>query len=275
MERLIYSFSAGVLFLVILFLWYSFYKFSCLALIFPALAYCVIFYGLLESRVEAKNSYLKRFLRETSSLYKRLQGKGLSAIFCLTLSVPLTVFLSVFVARSRPTDWYFFGFAICAFPLIFNIPAMRKHLREGAENVLAKNISGLLVFVVVALSYFLANYYLIPIPGDKISPNSIEKTLEAFTADVGSRCGHVDIVLLVVTEIEGLSWYVMTKASSFLAGDWIKLFLWSIFFLKTAAVYLGFVQGLGGASLLVCKGIEKYRNQTTEAGSEEKSHVGS
>ena len=275
MERLIYSFSAGVLFLVILFLWYSFYKFSCLALIFPALACFVMFYGLLESRLEAKTSYLKRFLRETSSLYVRLQGKGLSAIFCLILSVPLTVFLAVFVALSRPTDWYFFIFATWAFPVVFNIPAMRKHLREGAENVLAKNIAGWLVFVIVAAAYFLANYYQIPIPGDKIFPNSLEETLGAFTEDVGSRCGHVDIVLLVAAEIEGLSWYVMTKASSFLAGDWIKFFLWSIFFLKTAAVYLGFVQGLGGASLLVCKGIEKYRNQTTEAGSEEKSHVGS
>ena len=225
-----------------------------------------MFYGLLESRLEAKNSYLKRFLRETSSLYVRLQGKGLSAIFCLILSVPLTVFLAVFVALSRPTDWYFFGFAVCAFPVVFNIPAMRKHLREGAENVLAKNISGLLVFVVVAAAYFLANYYLIPIPGDKIFPNSLEKTLEAFTAGVGSRCSHVDIVLLVAAEIEGLSWYVMTKTSSFLAGDWIKFFLWSIFFLKATAVYLGFVQGLGGASLLACKGIEKYRKSDDRGG---------
>ncbi len=275
MERLIYSFSAGVLFLVILFLWYSFYKFSCLALIFPALVYFVIFYGLLESRLEAKNSYLKRFLRETSSLYKRLQGKGLSAIFCLILSVPLTLFLAVFVARSRPTDWYFFGFAVCAFPLIFNIPAMRRHLREGAENVLAKNVSGLLVFVVVAVAYFLANYYLIPIPGDTIFRDSLKKTLEAFTAGVSSRCSHVEYALVVAAEIEGLSWYVMTKMSSFLAGDWIKLFLWGVFFLKAAAVYLGFVQGLGGASLLACKGIEKYRKSDNRAERGEKSNVGS
>ncbi len=266
MERLVYSFSAGVLFMAILFLWYIFYESFCLSLIFPALAYCVIFYGLLESRVEAKNSYLKRFLRETSSWYERLQGKGLSAIFCLILSVPLTVFLAVFVVRSRPTDWYFLIFAACAFPVVFNIATIRKHLREGAENVLAKNISGLLVFGIVAIAYFLVSYYLIPVPGDKIFPNSLEKTLEAFTAGVGSRCIHVDIVLLVAAEIEGLSWYVVTKASSFLAGDWIKFFLWSIFFLKTAAVYLGFVQGLGGASLLACKGIEKYRKSDDRGG---------
>lgn len=259
MERLIYSSSAGVLFLAILFLWYSFYKFSCLALIFLALVYLVIFYGLLESRLEAKNSYLKRFLRDNSSLYKRLQGTGLSTIFCLILSVPLTLFLAVFVALSRPTDWYFFGFAVCAFPVIFNIPAMRKHLREGAENVLAKNISGLLVFGVVAIAYFLASYYLIPVPGDKIFPNSLEKTLEAFTSGVGSRCSHVEYALVVAAEIEGLSWYVMTKTSSFLARGWIKLFLWGVFFLKAAAVYLGFVQGLGGSSLLACKVIEKLR----------------
>ncbi len=259
MERLVYSFSAGTLFLTILFLWYIFYESSCSALIFPALAYCIIFYGLLESRLEAKNSYLKRFLRDTSSWYKRLQGKGLSATFCLILSVPLTVFLAVFVALSRPTDWYFFGFAVCAFPVVFNIPAIRKHLREGAENVLAKNIAGWLVFLVVASIYWYVNYDLIPIPGDKIFPNSLEKTLEAFTADVGSRCSYVDIVLLVAAEIEGLSWYIMTATSSFLAGGWIKIFLWGVFFLKAAAVYLGFVQGLGGASLLACKGIEKYR----------------
>ncbi len=259
MERLIYSFSAGVLFLVILFLWYSFYKFSCLALIFPVLAYFVMFYGLLESRLEAKNSYLKRFLRDNSPLYKRLQGKGLSAVFCLIISIPLTLFLAVFVALSRPTDWYFFIFAACAFPVIFNIPGMRKHLREGAENVLAKNIAGWLVFGVVAVAYFLTNYYLIPVPDDKISRDSLKKTLEAFTAGVDLRCGPVEYALRVAAEIEGLSWYVMTKVSSFLAGDWIKFFLWNVFFLKAAAVYLGFVQGLGGASLLVCKGIEKYR----------------
>ena len=259
MERLVYSFSAGVLFLAILFLWYILYESSCLALIFLALIYFVIFYGLLESRLEAKNSYLKRFLRETSSLYKRLQGKGLSAIFCLILSVPLTAFLAVFVARSRPTDWYFFGFAVCTFPLIFNIPAMRKHLREGAENVLAKNIAGWLVFGVVASTYCYVNYY--QGPPDKISQNSnsLQKTLEAFTADVISRCSHIEYPLRVAAEIEGLSWYVMFATSSLFASDWINFFLWNVFFMKAAVVYLGFVQGLGGASLLVCKGIEKYR----------------
>ena len=266
MERLIYSFSAGVLFLVILFLWYSFYKFSCLALIFPAVAYFVMFYGLLESRLEAKNSYLKRFLRETSFLYKRLQGKGLSTVFCLIISAPLTLFLAVFVALSRPTDWYFFIFAICVFPIVFNIPAIRKHLREGAENVLAKNIAGWLVFVVVASAYWYVNYDLISVPGDKIFPNSLEKTLEAFTADVVSQCSHIEHTLLVAAEIEGLSWYIMTATASLLASDWIKVFLWGVFFLKAAAVYLGFVQGLGGASLLACKGIEKYRKSDDRGG---------
>lgn len=259
MERLSYSFSAGVLFLAILFLWYSFYQLSCLALIFLALIYFVIFYGLLESRLEAKNSSLKRFLRDTSSLYKRLQGKGLSAVFCLILSVPLTLFLAVFVALSRPTDWYFFGFAVCAFPVVFNVAVIRKHLREGSENVLAKNIAGWLVFGVVAIAYFLASYYLIPVPGDKIFPDSLEKTLEAFTAGVGSRCSPIEYALVVAAEIEGLSWYLMIVASSFLKTNWVKLLLWGAFFLNTATVYLGFVQGLGGVSLLACKGIEKYR----------------
>jgi len=259
MERLIYSFSAGVLFMAILFLWYSFYQFSCLALLFLALVYFAIFYGLLESRLEAKNSYLKRFLRDNSSWYKRLQGKGLSAIFCLIISIPLTLFLAIFVALSRPTDWYFFIFAACAFPIVFNITAIRKHLKEGAENVLAKNIAGWLVFGVVASTYCYVNYYLIQIPHDKISRSSLKKTLDTFTEDVISRCSHIEYMLLVAAEIEGLSWHVMVATSSLLASDWIKFFLWNVFFLKAAAVYLGFVQGLGGASLLACKGIEKYR----------------
>ena len=263
--HLLSSFFACGLFLVILFLWYTLYQFSCLALILPMLMYLAIFYGGLESLLERKNFVLDYYLRRDSSFRQCFQRKRLAVVFCLIVSVPLAWLLMASVVISRPIDWLFFGFVALSYPVVFNILAMRlgKHVRKEVENVFAKNISGMLVFVVIAIAYSFTNYYLVPVPGDKIFPNSLEKTLEAFRADAGSQCSRIEDMFLVAAEVEGLSWYLMITASSFLASNLIELLLWAVFFFHAATVYFGFVQGLGGSILLTIRTIEKYRKPET------------
>ena len=193
----------------------------------------------------------------------------------LVLAAPLTALLAVFAALSRPTDWYFLGPVALAAPLVFTLLAFWPggHFRKdtaglGARrvapaDVLEARIAGVLVLAGVAITYWYANYYLIPVP-DGIFPGSLEQTLGAFSVAAASRCRHVATILSVAAHLDGLVWYSATAAvSSGLMTDEMKGLLWAAFFTKSAVAFGGFVQGLNGSILLACRTVGTHR----EAGS--------
>ena len=112
----------------------------------------------------------------------------------------------------------------------------------------------------VASAYLYASYYLVPVPGEDIFPDSLERTVEAFAARGRSACAVVQDTLLIATQVEGLSWYfVTTAATSPWMNDGMRLLLWTGFFLTAAMVFGGFVRGLEGSILLACKVVGPHR----------------
>ncbi|MCY4077525.1 MAG: hypothetical protein OXH04_19080 [Acidobacteria bacterium] len=270
-DRVVYSLFACALFLALVFLWHRSYERSCLALAFPALIALAIFCGLLEYRLERRRFAVDYYLDRRSFLHRRLQRTWLPGSISLAAAVPLAAFLVVFAALARPTDWLFFGAAAAIAPLAFHALSCwpGRHFRRdagGAErrttvaDILAARIAGTLVLVGVTGAYLLANYYLIPVPGEDIFPDSLERTLEAFSARGRSACPVVDDTLPFAAQVEGLSWYfVTTAATSPWMQDGMRLLLWTGFFLNAAVVFGAFVRGLEGSMLLACRIAGPYR----------------
>ena len=273
-ERLIRALLACALFLTVLFLWRQWFARSCLALVFPLMLYGAVFYGLLEHRLERRRFALDYYLNVDSTLRNWLRGRSVPVMVSLFLAAPLTALLAVFAALSRPTDWYFLGPVALAAPLVFTLLALwpgghfRQDTGRGARrvapaDVLEARIAGVLVLAGVVITYWYANYYLIPVP-DGIFPGSLEQTLGVFSAAAASRCRHVETILSVAARLDGLVWYSATTAvSSGLVTDGMKGLLWAAFFTKSAMALGGFVQGLNGSILLACRTVGTHR----EAGS--------
>ncbi len=275
-DRVLHSLFACVLFLTVLFLWQRTYGRSCLALAFPTLIFLAIFCGLLESRLERKRFVLDYYLDQRSPLRFRFRGALLSVLMSLVAALPLAMFLVVFVARSRPTDWLFLCAAAAVAPLVFNALSVwpGRHFRRDAEgarrwvavaDILAARMGGTLLLAALAIVYVYASYYLIPVPGEDIFPDSLERTVEAFSAHAWSVCPVVKDTLLLATQIEGVSWYfVATAATSPWMHDGIRLFLWIGFFLNAAMVFGAFIRGLEGSVLLAWRAVECVRRGWTK-----------
>ena len=272
-DRAVYSLFGCVLFLTVLFLWHRSYERSCLALVFPALTFLAIFYGLLEYRLERKRFAVDYYLDQQSSLRRRLRRSWPSALISLILASPLAALLVVFAARSRPTDWLFFCGAATVAPLLFNALAIwpGRHFRRDAldgerhapvADILVARMGGTLLLAALAVTYLYANYYLIPVPGEDIFPDSLERTLEAFSAHARSACPVVEDTQLLAAQVEGLSWYfVTTAATSPWLPDSVGLLVWAGFFLNAAMVFGGFIRGLEGSILLACSVLEPYEKE--------------
>ena len=264
-DRVGYSLFACALFLALVFLWHRSYERSCLALAVPALLAIVIFSGLLEHRLERRRFAVDYYLDRRSFLHRRLQRAWWPVSISLAAAVPLAAFLVVFAALSRPTDWLFFGAAAAVAPLAFHALSRwpGRHFRRDAgdgerrttvADILAARFAGTLVLAGVTGAYLLANYYLIPVPGEDIFPDSLERTLEAFSARGRSACPVVEDTLPFAAQVEGLSWYfVTTAATSAWMQDGMRLLLWTGFFLNAAVVFGAFVRGLEGSMLLACR----------------------
>lgn len=264
-DRLIHALFACVLFLTVLFLWRRTHERSCLALAFPLLTVLAIFGGLLEYRLERKRFVVDYYLDRASSMRRWLRGSGPSVMISLAAALPLAAFLVVFVARSRPTDWLFLCTAAVMAPLLFSVLSTwpGRHFRRDAEeglsgatiaDVLVARMAGTLLLGALAVAYVYASYYLIPVPGQDIFPDSLERTIEAFSGHAGSACSVTDDTLRLATQIEGLSWhFVTTAAMAPWMHDGIGTLLWVGFFLNAAMVFGGFVRGLEGAILLTLR----------------------
>ena len=270
-DHLVHSLFACVLFLVILFLWHLSYARSCVILVLPVLTWLAIFSGLLQSRLERKRFALDYYLDRRSWVHRRLQRIWFSVLLSLSVAGMLAAFLVVFVARSRQTDWYFLCAAAATAPLLFHILSTwpGRHLRHDSgdgklhtavADILVVRMAGTLLLFGLAALYVYVNYYLVPVPPG-IDPDSLERTLEAFTASARSACPLVEDVLMIATQVEGLSWYfVTTAATSPWLHDGVGSVLWVAFFLNAAMVFGGFIRGLEGSILLARRAAARYRN---------------
>ena len=261
-DRLLRSLFACVLFLTVLCLWRLSYEGSCAALVLPALIWCAIFYGLLQYQLQRRRFVLEFYLDEASRLRKWFGRPSLAVTLSLLAATSLAAFLAVFVALSDPTDWYFLCAVAAAVPLLF-VAAVRwpgSHLRHDAgdwalgpslREVLAARIAGWLALAGILGAYLYFGYYYIAVPGDLIYPGSLERTLQAFAGRAGSACPVVADTLLVATQIEGLSWYLVTTMSTApWMQDGVRPLLWIGFLFNCAMVFGGVVRGLEGAMLL-------------------------
>lgn len=258
-DRVVHSLFACVLVLAVLFLWHRLHERSCLAIVFPALIWLTIFNGLLQSRLERKRFVVDYYLDRRSFLHRRLQRIWLSVLISLSAAGLLAAFLVVFVARSRPTDWYFLWAATTIAPLLFNALSTwpGSHFRRDSRDarrrarvadVLVVRLAGTLLLSGLAVVYVYVNYYLVPVPPG-VDPDSLERTLEALTVSAQVACPLVENVLLIATQVEGLSWYfVTTAATSQWLHDGVGSVLWVAFSLNAAMVFGGFVRGLEGSS---------------------------
>lgn len=273
-DRGLHALFACVLYLTILFLWQRSYARSCSALVFPALTFLAIFGGLLARRLERKRFAVDYYLDRRSSLRGLLRGALPSVAISLATAVPLAGFLVAFAALSRPTDWIFFCTATIAAPLLFSVLSawpgshFRRETPDGVRraavaDVLVARLAGTLLLSVLAAVYVYASYYgWIPAPGEHIFPDSMQRTLEAFSARGRSACPVVQDALLATTQIEGLSWHVVTTmAVSPWLHDMLRRLLWVWFFLRVAMVFGGFVRGLEGSILLACRAVGRYRQE--------------
>ena len=264
-DRTVHTLFACVLFLALVFLWHRSYERSCLALAFPALTALAIFGGVLEYRLERRRFAVDYYLDRRSFLHRRLQRTWWPISISLAATVPLAAFLVVFAALSRPTDWLFLGAAAAVAPLAFHALSCwpGRHFRRDpgdgerrttVADILVARVAGTLVLAGVTGAYLYASYYLIPVPGQDIYPDSLELTLEAFSARGRSACPVVEDTLLLAAQVEGLSWYfVTTAATSEWVHDGMRLLLWAGFFLNAAVVFGAFVRGLEGSILLACR----------------------
>ena len=271
-DRVVHSLFACVLVLTVLFLWHRSYERSCVALVFPALIWLTIFNGLLQSRLERKRFVVDYYLNRRSCLHRRLQRVWLSVLISLAAAGLLAVFLVVFVARSRPTDWYFLWAATTIAPVLFNALSIwlgshfRHDSRDGTQraavaDILVVRLAGTLLLAGLAVVYVYANYNLVPVPSG-VDTDSLERTLEAFTVGARSACPLVENVLLIATQVEGLSWYfVTTAATSQWLHDGVGFVLWVAFFLNAAMVFGGFVRGLEGSILFAWRALARYRQE--------------
>lgn len=268
-DRLVHALFACVLFLTILFLWQLTHERSCLALLFPVLTFFVVFCGLLEYKLERKRFVVAYYLDQRSALRRRLQSSALSVLISLAAALSLAVFLVVFAARSRPTDWLFFCAATAAAPFLFHALSIwpGRHFRQGRDegnrrvavaDVHATRMAGWVLFAALSVAYICASYFLISGPGEDIFPDSLERTLEAFSRNAGSVCPVVDDTLRLATQIDGFSWYfVTTAATAAWIHDGMALLLWFGFFLKVAMVFGGFVRGLEGSIFLALRLLQR------------------
>ena len=276
-DRLLYPLVAATLVLGVLLVWQRTYEQSCLALVSPGIVYLAVFYGLLEYRLERKRFALDYYLDHRSPWRGKLRGSWIPAIVSLLAAVPLAVLLVVFVALSRSTDWLFLASATVLAPFLFvglSIWPGRHFRRDGGggsqgiavAEILTARLAGWVLLGLIATSYVYVNYRMVPGPA-QIYPDSLLLTAEAFTAPVRSACPAVEDGLRVAAWIDGVLWYVVTRADTASSiPDGLTVIVWVGFFLNTVLSMVGLLRGLEGAILAAWRIAGRTRGGMTDAG---------
>ena len=259
-DRFLQPLLGTTLLLGLVLLWQGTYDRSCVALASPGLVYVAIIYGLLEYRLERKRFAVDYYLDRRSSWRRRLRGTWLPVVISMVAALPLAVFLVVFAALSRPTDWLFLAAAAVVAPFLFDRISRwpGRHFRRDAgvgdrgiavADILSVRLAGWVLLAVIAVAYVYFNYMVIGGP-PYIYPDSLQLTVEAFTSGVQSACPVVDDGLRAAAALEGSSWYVVTRAATASwTPDGIRVVVWIGFFLNVALAIAGFVRGIEGCML--------------------------
>lgn len=259
-DRFLLPLVGTTLLLGLLLLWERTYDQSCVALASPALVYLAILYGLLEYRLERKRFAVDYYLDRRSSWRRRLRGPWLPWLISIVAALPLAVFLIIFAALSRPTDWLFLAATAVVAPFLFDWISRRpgRHFRRDASggdrgiavaDIISARLAGWVLLALIAIAYVYFNYMAIGAP-PYIYPDSLQSTVEAFTADVQSACPVVDDGLQLAAALEGSLWYVVTgAATASWMPDGIRVVVWIVFFLNVALAIAGFVRGIEGCML--------------------------
>ena len=214
----------------------------------PGLVYIAILYGLLEYRLERKRFAVDYYLDRRSSWRRRLRGTWLPVVISVVAALPLAVFLVVFrgslTAHRLAVSG---GVRPLAAPFLFDGISRwpGRHFRHdagasgrgrcggGHPQLPGLRVGVLLALIAVAYVFF--NYMVIGGP-PYIYPDSLQLTVEAFTAGVRSACPVVDDGLRAAATLEGSSWYVVTRAATASwTPDGIRLVVWIGFFLNARA----------------------------------------
>ena len=259
-DRFLLPLVGTTLLLGLLLLWQRTYHHSCVALTTPALVYVAILYGLLEYRLERKRFAVDYYLERRSSWRSRLRGTWLPVVISIVAALPLAIFLVAFVALSRPTDWLFLAAAAVVAPFLFDRISRwpGRHFRRdvgggdrgiAVADILSARFAGWILLALIAVAYVYFNYMVIGGP-PYIYPDSLQVTVEAFTAGLQSACPVVDDGLRAAAALEGSSWYAVTSAAT---ASWtpngVRVVVWIAFFLNAALAIAGFVRGLEGCML--------------------------
>lgn len=259
-DRFLRPLVGTTLLLGLLLLWQRTYDHSCVALTTPVLVYVAILYGLLEYRLERKRFAVGYYLDRRSAWRRRLRGTWLPTVISMVAALPLAVFLVVFAALSQPTDWLFLAAAAVVAPFLFDRISRwpGRHFRRDASggvrgiavaDILSARLAGWVLLALIAVAYVYFNYMVIGGP-PYIYPDSLQLTVEAFTAGVRSACPVVDDGLRAAAALEGSSWYVVTSAAT---ASWtpngVRVVVWIAFFLNAALAIAGFVRALEGCIL--------------------------
>ena len=191
-------------------------------------------------------------------------------LISLGVALPLAAIVTVFVALSRPTDWIFLAAAAVTAPFLCDGLGtwLGRHLRQDVAagrrgpsiaEVLTVRLAGWTLLALTALAYVYFNYMRIGGPG-YIYPDSLQLTVEAFTAHVGSACPVVDSWLRAAAAVEGTLWYQVTGAATAVwMPDGIRVVVWVGFFLNAALAMTGFVRGLEGSILAIWRIVPRNR----------------
>lgn len=259
-DRFLLPLVGTTLLLGLLLVWQRTYDHSCVALTTPALVYVAILYGLLEYRLERKRFAVAYYLDRRSPWRRRLRGTWLPVVISMMAALPLAVFLIGFAALSRPADWLFLAAAAVVAPFLFDRISRwpGRHFRRDASggdrgvavaDILSARLAGWVLLALIAFAYVYFNYMVIGGP-PYIYPDSLQLTVEAFTAGVQSACPVVDDGLRAAAALEGSSWYIVTSAAT---ASWtpngVRVVVWIAFFLNAALAIAGFVRGLEGCML--------------------------
>ncbi|MDE0081756.1 MAG: hypothetical protein OXT72_03800 [Gammaproteobacteria bacterium] len=276
-DRFLYPLVASTLLLGVLVVWQRTYEQSCLALVSPGLVYLAVFCGLLEYRLERKRFALDYYLDHRSPWRGKFQGSWVPAVVSLVAAVPLALFLVVFVALSEPTDWLFLSSASVLAPILFVGLSIwpGRHFRRGegedsrgiaVAEILTARLAGWGLLGLIAGSYAYINYRMIPIPAH-IYLDSLQLTVEAFTAPVRSACPAVAGGLEVAAGIDGVAWFLVARAATTRwIPDGISVIVWIGFFLNAALAMVGFLRGLEGSILAAWRIAGRTRRGPTDAG---------
>ena len=274
-DRFLQPLVGTTLLLGLLVLWQGTYDQSCVALASPALVYIAILYGLLEYRLERKRFAVDYYLDRQSSWRKRLRGTWLPVVVSMVTALPLAVFLVVFAALLQPTDWLFLAGAAVMAPFLFEGISRwpGRHFRRDAgaggrgvtvADILSARLAGWVRLAVIAVAYVYLNYMVIGGP-PYIYPDSLQLTVEAFTAGVHSACPVVENGLRAAAGIEGTAWYAVTgTAVAPWMPDGIMVVVWIGFFLNVALAITGFVRGLEGSILAAKRIVGRNRKEATD-----------